>query len=1014
MAGSLEEWERYERWNRAIAEVVFSPAIAGQPVYLDLEDDVLEIVGKLADPDAEDQKHDLIEAVKGTLVFRHGVSHVFAGHVRKLEGWHRGSMLDPPPTLGLLALLSLTAENMRQSDDMRAHNFYGRFGELVGLTKEQLNWFETAYRYRRQKEAASAELWGSLNDWLEMNEGGRGLPTAFPIGHDHIGLPLSQALVRQADRDKFADLFFSQGLPAGSSLPTSEMSERIDEWMSRIPCPATNTLERLWRDHPATRVPIAEVARLTLETWDGTLPEGTLRQVAQREIDTVRLQAIFRTFPERRIDVSMVMPGRAISDFETVEVLDVQEHQVETIVMVPIASGWLGVSDDCAIDVETFLNGDVRLRRAGHSEVLRRRPRRLIPLRRDDLLSAFVECERVQLGEEALIFSRIEIAPQVAAFLDRVARPGYGQSTSLQGVPTGWVLFQGVQILLSGERDPLVDLNVLQPLARSQVVLEGGLKLPGHLRKWLTDRPPELRASLYDGSEPEATITCTRAFTNPAPSDLSHSGAGSVLIWNIADTDLPDGDFQITVIADGEEVGREMLRLRSADNPALEIDPEATPIVHDPLETEFGFFAGRSRSQSAFAGVPDSLGTIDELEAPSIPGWWSARATAAKSGAGVRTISFPRDGPSCAETGAHYMDIETAVRGQSSIEGICRICGLIKRYPTRPRLRRAQQAKTSLEGPAVRLSELPVVRSEGQIDWSVAFDAICHTGGGPFSAFDRIASQMEATDLFGDALSRKLDVLGHIEIERNRATLAGTSWRVNDPIVLGFGSGDAAVIGFRNDTVLVAIEDEAWASGWDTDIKEQTGAPPLLTVALPDHECGLRLAKVIAAAAKRPARYVPNAAINLAAQLPKLSRVRNCLPSISTLSARSYERWDPTTARFHPTTDASAPGAIRLNGHTRSYVYRRDEDLGMMRASLGDARIVKYLAALDSQLSLVGYDSATKILYVPLGADLPGLYGRAAVLASGRPPLENTEERILEYRKVPASLAAHLTQLLMS
>jgi hypothetical protein len=132
------------------------------------------------------------------------------------------------------------------------------------------------------------------------------------------------------------------------------------------------------------------------------------------------------------------------------------------------------------------------------------------------------------------------------------------------------------------------------------------------------------------------------------------------------------------------------------------------------------------------------------------------------------------------------------------------------------------------------------------------------------------------------------------------------------------------------------------------------------------------------------------------------------------VSARSYELWDPITARFVSTTDAAAPGAFRLNGHTRTYVYRRSEDLGAMRGVLGDARIVKYLAALDSGLSLVGYDPDFQVLYVPLGADLPGLYGRAAVLASGRPPLENTEERILEYRKVPPQLAAHLAHLLMS
>jgi hypothetical protein len=211
---------------------------------------------------------------------------VLRDHLSRLDSWYGGPMLKPPPTLALLAMLSAVAENMRVSDDMQAHNFYGRLAELAGLDHDQLRWFETAYRHRRHERAASAELWGSLNDWIEMMEGSRGLPTAYPVGHDHIGLPLSQALVRQADRDKFSDLFISQGLPAGSSLPTDEMSAQIDEWMSRVPCPASNTLERLWKEQPAARGPIAEVARMTLETWDGAVPEGSLRQ-AQRERSTL-------------------------------------------------------------------------------------------------------------------------------------------------------------------------------------------------------------------------------------------------------------------------------------------------------------------------------------------------------------------------------------------------------------------------------------------------------------------------------------------------------------------------------------------------------------------------------------------------------------------------------------------------------------------------------------------------------------------------------------------------------
>ena len=83
-----------------------------------------------------------------------------------------------------------------------------------------------------------------------------------------------------------------------------------------------------------------------------------------------------------------------------------------------------------------------------------------------------------------------------------------------------------------------------------------------------------------------------------------------------------------------------------------------------------------------------------------------------------------------------------------------------------------------------------------------------------------------------------------------------------------------------------------------------------------------------------------------------------------------------------------------------------------MCATIGDARLVKYASAADSGLPLVGYDADQRVLYAPLGADLPGLYGRAAVLCSGRAPHENLEERLLEYHNVPPRFATRIFQLL--
>ena len=232
--------------------------------------------------------------------------------------------------------------------------------------------------------------------------------------------------------------------------------------------------------------------------------------------------------------------------------------------------------------------------------------------------------------------------------------------------------------------------------------------------------------------------------------------------------------------------------------------------------------------------------------------------------------------------------------------------------------------------------------------------------------------------------------------------------------MVGLDDGSATMSGFRSDDMMVAVEDHVRACMGTLTI-EQVEAPPVIRiVGLSEVELE-DLAVLMGAATDRAARYIQRAAAQLCAILPALSEARQGLPTTTSTGARGYEKWNPITARFELAHDASSAGAFRLTGFTRTYLYRTVDDVGAMRATLGDARIVKYLAAADLRRSLIGYDSQAQVLYVPLGADLPGLYGRAAVLSSGSPPRENREERILEYPRGPAPhRRSALSKLLMS
>ena len=89
---------------------------------------------------------------------------------------------------------------------------------------------------------------------------------------------------------------------------------------------------------------------------------------------------------------------------------------------------------------------------------------------------------------------------------------------------------------------------------------------------------------------------------------------------------------------------------------------------------------------------------------------------------------------------------------------------------------------------------------------------------------------------------------------------------------------------------------------------------------------------------------------------------------------------------------------------------RTNQDVAENRMSVLNARLLKHIAALQNNDPLIGYDSEKESLYVPSGAELPGLYSRSATLASGSLP--RFENGFLVYKRVPADLAATLKRKL--
>jgi hypothetical protein len=523
-------------------------------------------------------------------------------------------------------------------------------------------------------------------------------------------------------------------------------------------------------------------------------------------------------------------------------------------------------------------------------------------------------------------------------------------------------------------------------------------------------------------------VECRRPLDGDAPDPLTAAADTTALVLPLADHHLPDGDYQVTLLEGASETPsmQASMRLRSADTPAETLDAPASlgyrlgasgvlgSISASELHDDEVLVRGACTVGSAPTQDPPSL------VLPDAPAWLAARSTQPTVTAAPKVVEVvlgQEDAASCAVTGAHYMELpaDTGQRPTSRmISGCCRGCGVVKWYPAWPR----RQARTRRRGrdswmhrPLDTTAVAPVAASQS-VDWDPALDALCHLRGGTAGEFERIALQLDGSRVLVDSFVRGLEVLGHLDLARDPQSVRPTRWGIAPAAMAELPSGEYVLTGWRSQRLLDQLEASVSAHGGSLCRQPHADGP---TVALVR---GLERAALDAAV--QPAAellqselvVVSAAAASMAAVLAPLSALIETLPRVALPHAQMIQRWDTATARWEPAALADRPGAYKLAGTRTMYGIRTHHDLGQGTVGVGTAQVVKHLAALQAGTPHVAYHARTSSLLVPLGADLPGLYGRAAVLCSGRLPSRLQSSPMLCYRDVPVEVAGVIVHAL--
>ncbi|WFG36261.1 hypothetical protein GKN94_11355 [Candidatus Lucifugimonas marina] len=1006
----------YSELNEAVGREIFSVDNQFKPVYIDLENDILKrIVG--AKQSAKKAEQALVSTVKDNLILDRSEGHTFQKFNRAISGWITRDPDGLPPHLGLLAVFSRVAQNMGSKDGLSTANFYMRLERLFGQK------FDSKIRHHYPDVAR--RYYGLLNRWLERQDHRYGVPTAYSFdSRVHVGLPISQSLLREADRSKLHELFETYDLRPNETMSRTDMGRLIDGWIRSSTI--NKYVKGLWSsDRAAARERISTVASLELSTWSGPKRRRSGKSHSiQRDSKKLLLAGSIGGFPESRLNLQLVTTverGIAIDRFAPA---NDQPNGAENIVLASVGGNldvaqntigdYVELTNSNRLDYSAVLAVPMSLRSSsGVSAVWI--PRRLAILRRDPAMPGrYVQATRADLGVRSIVICAEQLSDYVEQFLEKVARPGFNRynATSLPGCPSGWEVFDGV--IIQDLADPRhLDLGPLAPeLHRTKISFDGGLRLSaGNRAVWHFSEPPEVLISAHNTadaayeilfqprdmeSETTVTLITKTQFTSSTSLEIpSIESAGDVIVnlYQPSDAANASESRSLTLITGSNPspystdpkivyriIGPNALLspetfVRTPKAPHLQgnalFHADAITVKSDWIEADLNLITDNGSvdpERSARNQSTQMISTRESIQPINIDDHFKA---------------------DCFITGSHVTKLPTehntpgSGRGSilKNVLGECESCGAKKihrQWPDHWGGRNGRQKGGLLSGPVTPMLTL---NKQPISDWNPAqidhvLDSLAYLNFGGWNAFQRLALQIIPDRFFPNEFAHTLEALGHVDFTRDYE-MRQSNWSVAPSVCVLSADRNSGILTGRRTMAMMARLKAAEENG-DCMVSfadQGPGIPIQVTVSWADADDPPSVLT---------AGWMMAEGIDIATQvLSGLTGVRAAsalLPEGSIGAGAAARHYSLETNKWVDAIyDPKLTGAYQFLGHRGRYGFNDGN-----RLVYTDHRTAKHLAANLEGYRLISYDVQTQELTVPLGAELPGLLDRIACLASGQ------------------------------
>jgi hypothetical protein len=456
----------YDTWNAALADRYFSPTQAGKPVYLSVDDDaLLELFPDTAGEGATAEA--FAAAVRTTL---RGGDSIFVHHLVRRTEWRQNGCGGPPPYLGLLGLCVLAASRMARDPEKAIERtaFYPQLNPL--LNRPQFSGMPPGFEQ-------VDDLWKDLRRWLDDDlKGARGTATAATHHFfTHIGWPISQCLLREADRRRLTEFFRAAGLEPHTEIEPAQLWTLLRNW-AREGCGLSDQALRLVRNaRPEIADQMAEIVKREFDVWEGELldPQGRRRGEIALVLEIAQGgRRILAKLVPRKPDGFPDQARWQLAGGGDLELARAGDAWYQPLELEPsrtiLASGVSMSSNGFALAYE---------------------PGPVIPLRASLGVGAWASVRQATAIEEHCLVTTEALLPRVREFLLRYAENGWRVLDRTGNLPGGWRVVERVRIT-HAVPDVADDLRRLAPRLHTATRLEGGLQVAP--RQYLTRGEPDL------------------------------------------------------------------------------------------------------------------------------------------------------------------------------------------------------------------------------------------------------------------------------------------------------------------------------------------------------------------------------------------------------------------------------------------------------------------------------------------------------------------------------------------